>query len=1066
MNKWLTGLLLVGLFEISFSPTCRLNLRADKADFKQPLQFDWISSAQGLSQNTINCIFQDSKGFLWFGTQDGLNKYDGYSFEVFKHHPLDSNSISHNWIWDIYEDHAGNLWIATWRGLNKYDLNSSKFIRYLPEDNNPKSINNSRPTSIIEDQLGNLWISTWGGGISLYDPQHETFTSFIHDPEDSLSLSNNYIRKIYVDSRGLLWIGTWDGLCYINPANLTNNDDIKFIRYYSIPNNTGSISGNKIISIHEDQRGAIWVGTMENGLNRFNVITSEFARFSYDPHNSTSISSNGISSIFEDSFGHLWIATLDGGLNRFISDANTFIHYKHQEANDVSLSSDKLLSLFEDKSGILWIGTKISGLSKLDLNRKKFSYTNHSKTDRNSLSGNLVRCFFKDGNGYLWIGTEANGLNRLNPGTGHFGHFKYDPEDPQSLSHDNIQSITGDKNGNLWIGTFGGGLNRFIPETNKFQNLKHNPKDDNSIASNYIEDLLLDSEGFLWIGTSDKGLDRYDSASKRFEHYRFNANDSHSISSDYILSLYQDKRGTLWIGGWGGGLNQYDAKSNKFTRYIHNPSNPHSLCDNIVNSIYESRINGKPILWIGTSGGLSYMNLEDSTYGKFNHLFESDGLPNQHIYGILEDLKGSLWLSTNKGLSKFTPFNSFKNYDTGDGLPSDEFSGGAFYRDQDGRLFFGCSKGYIAFYPDSIKDNAYMPPIVITSFKKFNKNVKLEKHISIVEELSLSYNDYVFSFDFSALDYSAPSKNQYAYKMEGFNQDWIYTDFKKRSATFTNMDPGEYVFKVKGSNSDGIWNEAGTSIRIIISPPFWKTWWFRIGLSILAAGIILMAHLYRVRHLKISQQNQIEFSNKLIESQEAERKRIAAELHDSLGQNLLIANNELQQLLQDRNNLEKNLDGLGSIIKESINEVREISHNLHPHLLDRLGITKAIESMINKMSHATDIKFDLKIENIDNLLPKKSEIHYYRIIQEATNNILKHADADLSSVTIKKIANQIHTVIKDNGKGFHTGGQIKEGIGLTDMKERTRLMDGSFQISSRPGAGTTIMINIPFSKEV
>jgi signal transduction histidine kinase len=279
------------------------------------------------------------------------------------------------------------------------------------------------------------------------------------------------------------------------------------------------------------------------------------------------------------------------------------------------------------------------------------------------------------------------------------------------------------------------------------------------------------------------------------------------------------------------------------------------------------------------------------------------------------------------------------------------------------------------------------------------------------------------------------------------------------------MDPGEYVFRVKGSNSDGIWNEAGTSIKVIVLPPFWKTWWFRTALGLIGASLLLMAHLFRVRHLKQSKKKQIEFSNKLIESQEAERKRIAAELHDSLGQNLLIVNNELQQLKQNPKVRDEGIEEITSLVKDSINEVREISHNLHPHMLDRLGLTKAIEAMVNKMSHATDIQFELKLDNIDQLLPKKSEIHFYRIIQEATNNILKHAEAESSSVTIKKMGDQIHAVIQDNGKGFSAGDSFGDGIGLSDMRERTHLIDGSFHISSNVSTGTTIFINIPYSEK-
>ncbi len=1026
--------------------------------------FNHVTVEQGLSQSTINCIFQDSQGFLWFGTQDGLNKYDGYTFEIFKHNPLDTNSISHNWIWDVFEDRSGNLWIATWRGLNKYNPSSGKISRFLPDENNPHSINNYRPTAIRQDKSGNLWIATWGGGLNLYNPIDNSFHFFKFDAQNDYSLSNNFIRTLFTDDEGILWIGTWDGLCCVNPESLQAG--VKFICYLADPKDPHSLSGNKIVSIKSDERGNIWVGTMENGLNRFDLNTKKFTRFMHNPLNNGSISSNNISSIFKDGHGNLWIATQDIGLNRYLPSQNSFIHYTYDAGNEKGLSSNNLSALYEDKSGILWIGTVTNGLNKLNLKRKKFSLYSHSKNNKHSLSGNLVRCFFNDQKGYIWIGTAENGLNRLDPSTGQFQHAQHDPNNLFSISHNNIQAIAADEYGNLWIGTFGGGVNRFETKSGKFEHFKHDPTDDQSISSNYIEALLLDNQGSLWIGTSDKGLDRYLIESKKFDHYKFDPGDPYSISTDYILSLFQDSKGTLWIGGWGGGLNQFNAKNNRFIRYIHNPSDPRSLCDNIVNSIYESHTNGKPILWIGTSGGLSYMNLEESTIGKFHHLFESDGLPNQHIYGILEDMRGNLWFSTNKGISKFTPFNSFKNYGIEDGLPSDEFSGGAYYKSQDGKLYFGCPKGYITFNPDSIKDNNYIPPIVITSFKKFNKTVNMEGHISKVVELYLSYNDYVFSFEFSALDYTAPSKNKYAYKMEGFDNDWIHTDFKRRYASYTNLDPGTYFFRVKGSNSDGIWNEKATSLKIIIAPPFWQTWWFRIIVGTLLLCLVFLAHFYRVRHLQKSKIKQIEFSNKLIESQEAERKRIASELHDSLGQNLLIATNELQQLKQNKNDLEKGLDELSSIIKESINEVREISHNLHPHLLDRLGITKAIESMINKMSRATNIKFDTKIENIDHVLPKKSEIHFYRIIQEAMNNILKHSEANSSSVTIKKAGNQIRTILKDNGRGFQTGTPMKEGIGLKDMEERTRIISGSFHISSKPGLGTEIIISVPISKEV
>ncbi len=1064
MNNWPNCLLTILL--LSFLPFfSNFNIAwASGDEINSPLRFESITSEDGLSQNTINCIFQDSRGFMWFGTQDGLNKFDGYTFEIYKNIASDSTSLSHNWIWDIFEDYTGNLWVATWWGLNKYDPVSDKFTRFLPDKNDPNSISNNRPTAIVEDRYGNVWIATWGGGLNQYDRKKKSFTHFKHQAENDSSLSNNYIRTLFIDSKHTLWIGSWNGLCKIQPD--TTLAKIKFTRYLNNPGDPHSISGNKIMSIQEDKTGNIWIGALEDGLSYLDRKTNKFMRFQHNPKHPLSIKSDNISSVLRDSYGNMWIATQDFGLSRYDKDQNSFISYTQETANTTSLRTNNLNTLYEDKSGILWIGTATSGINKLNINSKKFIHFSHSKYNRNSLSGNLIRCFYQDDQGYLWIGTGENGLNKYNPRTGVFHHFKPDPTKPTSISHNNVQSITGDKNDILWVGTLGGGLNRLNTRTGTFKHFFQNSRNRHSIGSNYIETLLLDEKGSLWIGTSNAGLDRYRIEANVFDHYRFNSEDPGSISTDYILSLFQDSRGTIWIGGWGGGLNRYDEINDRFIRYLHDPDNPRSLSDNIVNTIYETKSNGQSLLWIGTSGGLSYMNLDDASHGQFNHIYEKDGLPNQHIYGIVEDNQNNLWLSTNRGIVKFRPFSDIKSYDTGDGLPGNEFSGGAYYRDREGRIYFGCPRGFIVFDPDSIADNNYIPPVVITAFKKFNKTYYPGHHISIAKDLRLSYNDNVFSFNFSALDYTAPSKNQYAYKMEGFDENWIYTDSRNRSATFTNMNPGEYLFRVKGSNSDDIWNESGASIKIFISPPFWQTWWFRSLIALIIVYLLFLAHFIRVRHLRKSQKNQIEFSNKLIESQEAERKRIAAELHDSLGQNLLIANNELQLLLKKPLDISEGLEGLTSIIKESIEEVREISHNLHPHLLDRLGLTKAIEAMVKKMSHASQIKFDLDIEAIDDLLPAKSQIHFYRIIQEALNNTVKHSNANSAFITIRKSGNQIQTIIKDDGKGFQEGSHTLEGLGIKDMKERTRLISGNFHLSSKTGSGTEIRFNIPVSRGV
>ncbi len=358
---------------------------AQNAQPNSPLHFRHISSDNGLSQNTINCIFQDSQGFLWFGTQDGLNKYDGYTFEIFKKQSGETNSISHNWIWDIHEDKSGIFWIATWWGLNRYDPGSGTFTRYLPDDT-PGSISNSRPTAIEEDLFGNLWIGTWGGGLNLYLPESDRFTVFRHDQNDINSISNNFIRTLYLDRSGILWIGTWNGLCSIPTDTSKLTHEFIFKRYLNDPENPGSISGNRITSICEDSAGDLWVGTMENGLNRFNLLSNRFNHYKNDPRDAGSISADQISSIYKDSEGSLWIATQDQGLNRFIEDRNEFAHFKTQIGHDASLSSNKLLSLYEDESSILWIGTATNGLNKLNLRRKKFFHYSHSENEKTFFS--------------------------------------------------------------------------------------------------------------------------------------------------------------------------------------------------------------------------------------------------------------------------------------------------------------------------------------------------------------------------------------------------------------------------------------------------------------------------------------------------------------------------------------------------------------------------------------------------------------------------------------------------------------------------------------------------------
>ncbi|MGB7439802.1 MAG: two-component regulator propeller domain-containing protein, partial [Coleofasciculaceae cyanobacterium] len=432
-----------------------------------------------------------------------------------------------------------------------------------------------------------------------------------------------------------------------------------------------------------------------------------------------------------------------------------------------------------------------------------------------------ISSIYEDSKDNLWIGTYNSGLDKLDHATGQFIHYTHDSDNPNSISNNNIWSIYEDHLGTLWVGTGDGGLNKLNQKTGKFSHYTHNPDNPHSLSDNSIWSIYEDHQGTLWIGTFHGGLNKFDRKTGEFTHYQHNPDHPHSISDDNIFSIYEDQSGTLWIGTWNNGLNKFDRKTGKFTHYQHNPNNPNSLSYNRVMSMLEYPAG---TLWLGTyGGGLDKFDIASET---FTHYTVRDGLPNNSVVGILNDDAGNLWLSTGKGLSKFNPDKeTFRNYDARDGLHGNEFDGiKAYAKAKDGEMFFGGLNGITSFYPEQITDNPHIPPILITDFRIFDQEVKLDTAISQAQELKLSYKDNFFSFKFAALDYANPGKNQYAYKLEGFDKDWIYSG-ERRYAAYTNLDPGTYTLRVKGSNNDGIWNEEGTSLKITIIPPPWKTWW-------------------------------------------------------------------------------------------------------------------------------------------------------------------------------------------------------------------------------------------------
>jgi PAS domain S-box-containing protein len=787
-------------------------------------QFDKFTVDDGLSQSCVFVILQDSQGFMWFGTQDGLNKYDGYNLTVYKYNELDSSSLSDNFIESIYEDKSGAIWIGTESGgLNKFERKTEQFTHYRHNPENPNSLGNNTVLSIYEDKFGTLWVGTADGGLNQFNRETEQFTRYTHNPDDPNSLSSNTVLSIYEDRFGTLWFGTDGG-----GLNKFNRETEQFTYYTHIPDDPKSLSNDTVLSIYEDQSGRLWIGTNGGGLNKFDRNNGHFIHYLHEPDNPNSLSDNTVSSIVEDRFGNLWLATSSWydnsygtALNKFVPATEQFTHYTHDPANPNSLSDNIVPSILIDNSENLWIGTGFGGINKLDTKNNKFTHYKQDIANPHSLIDNHISSIYEAQNGTLWIGTYNKGLDKIDRRTEQFTHYTYEPNNENSLSSNNIWSIYEDHSGVLWIGTLSGGLNQFDLETGKFIHYKYDPNNSNSLSDDTVWSIYEDKSGTLWIGTFHGGLNKFDRETGKFTHYTHNPDNPKSLSDNSVFSIYEDESGMLWIGTINGGLNKFNRETGEFTHYTHDSNNLNSLSYDRVLSMYEYPAG---TLWIGTyGGGLDKFDISTET---FTHYTENDGLPNNSVVGILADDEGNLWLSTGKGLSKFNPkTETFRNYDVSDGLQGNEFDGvKAYFKSKTGEMFFGGLNGFNAFYPEQVKDNPHIPPIVITDFKIFDKSVKLGTAISETQELKLSYKDNFFGFEFAALDYTNPQKNQYAYKLEGFDKDWIYSG-SRRYATYTNLDGGTYIFRAKGSNNDGVWNEEGTSIKIIITPPPWKTWW-------------------------------------------------------------------------------------------------------------------------------------------------------------------------------------------------------------------------------------------------
>jgi ligand-binding sensor domain-containing protein/signal transduction histidine kinase len=824
----------------------------------ESLRFDHIGIEEGLLNENITAILQDSKGFMWFGTFDGLYKYDAYSFTKYEKDPFDPNSLSHNFIYTIFEDKQGTIWVSTFEGLCKFDRSTEKFTRYKPSPD--AKFSNPNISAINEDSDGMIWVGNFGDGLCRLDREKGIFLP------DSFEIGG--VNCIYKDKIGTLWVGSFTGLHKIKltAKKAGKPAEVSFTDYQNDTNNPNSLSDNHIKSIFEDHEGLMWLVT-GNGLNSFDRKKGIIKRYQNEPGNVHSISSNKFSAWFgnnikEDQDGNLWIAT-DKGLNKLSPDRTVFTSFFHNPNDAYSLSADKIYCLEIDEAGILWAASWGTKLNKTNLNNKPFGLRRHDPNN-NSLSNNKVTAIVEDSAGIIWIGTYGGGLDRWDKRRNQFIHFRHNPANPQTLKHDSVTAILEDKHGHIWVCNLDV-LSQLNKQTGEFTHYPVPMTQGNTIFS-----ITEDQEGLLWLGTSD-GIRSFDEKTHEFGNsYQFNHKnpDPKGISDGTAQVIFADSKENIWIGYGSRATDRLDKKTGHITHYKHESHDSASIGDNIVFSFYEDH---KGNLWLGTwAGGLSYFNYNKE---KFQTFTDKQGLASNTVFSIEEDNSGHLWLGTRNGLSKFDPVTkTCINYNDKDGLQGNIFAAqvgkeiGVHFKGKDGTLYFGGNNGFNFFNPAELKPSSYAAPVVITQFKLFDSLIKGANELN---EIVLKHNENYFSFEFSSLSYYNPIKNQYKYKLEGVDKDWVYSG-SRHYVAYTNIDPGTYTFRVNGTNNDDVWNEKGAYITITINPPWWRTWWAYSLYTLLFLACVYMLYRFQRQRLIREEREKVR-ANELEQAKEIEK---------------------------------------------------------------------------------------------------------------------------------------------------------------------------------------------------
>lgn len=985
--------LLIGILVTLFID---LNAFSDNRSLNN-LKFSHIGTREGLSHSWAKCMEKDHQGFLWVGTINGLNRYDGRSFRVFSSDPSDPESLSDNFIQVIKADSHGELWIGTYSGgLNRFNPSTESFKSYRNAPKQLHSLSDDRIHSILEDSRGRLWIGT-AKGLDIYDRENDQFDPFYVDLGGSPRYIRGLVSAIQEDSRRDLWIGTSTGLVYLDLVRGV------FEKFQHEDNNPSSLPHNYVTSIYEDENLNLWIGTWGGGICRFDRKTSSFVTINMNSEFGSQLSHNSVLSVSGNQDGQVYIGTEGGGLNILNLATQEVETYIPQIDDPKSINSNSIHSLhFDQETGITWVGSYHAGLNFFSRWGKPFRHYTSGITGLNN--GNVL-CIAADKNDQLFVGTDGGGINVINKSTGHVQYITGSSSGQSGILSNAVLSVLIDNKENLWVGTFSGGLDFRPAGSSHFMRYVHNPDIPNSLSDNDVSALCEASDGKIWIGTMDGGLNLFLPESGTFKHYRHQPGNPASLSDNFISRIFEAQDGHLFIQT-GATLDEFDPISEKFHRVdlqfattIRTP----------IYTIEDSRKN----LWIGSREHLVYLNRDTNEHIIFT---SDDGLPSNHITGILEDNSGSLWISTMRGLVKFS--NAVQNperrlfeiHSEEDGLQANDFKDQACYKGDDGTLYFGGQNGFNAFLPSSIRPNPVAPKIAITSFKLFNKDVEyqqspvLSSTINTAKEIHLTYEHNVFSFEFAALNFWLPGKNQYAYMMEGFESDWNYVG-NQNTATYTNLNPGSYIFKIKASNNDGIWSDDIKSIAVHISPPWWKTNWFQFLASFFLAICVIAFHRIRLYQLKVRQQE----LTKEVEERTREITEINLLLEErnvEIGHKNDSLTEKNDQLINQNHELEAQSNKIQNLLKE-IQELSEmkfkfftnISHELRTPLTLILG---PLEKLISRAKEQKRIPKELDVMH-------RNALKLIRLI----NQLLDFRKIESGNIQLKAYKNDIVSGTKE-----------------------------------------------------